>query len=96
MMRDRIKKKLQEHQKELNQFHIKSLYLFGSVARGEESQESDIDILVSFDDPISFDRYMELKFYLEELFQRKIDLVTEAGLRAELKNSVIQDLFRAA
>ena len=72
------------------------IYLFGSVARGEEGPQSDIDILVDFQGPATFDRYMELKFYLEELFQRKVDLITQEGLRAEIRGYVEEDMIRAA
>jgi uncharacterized protein len=96
MIKNQILSLLKEHKNNLKQYQVQSIYLFGSVARGEEGPKSDIDILVAFEGPGSFDQYMDLKFYLEDLFKRKIDLVTEAGLRPELINSVKQDLIRAA
>lgn len=96
MIKDQVLNLLHDHKNDLTQFHVKSIYLFGSVARNEEGPESDIDILVSFDCPATFDLYMDLKFYLEDIFKRKIDLVTESGLRPELRKYVNQDLIRAA
>ncbi len=65
------------------QYDVKSLYLFGSVSTGKFKKSSDIDILVSFKD-ISIERYtdnyFELHYRLEELFKRKIDLVTVNSL----------------
>lgn len=96
MIRDRVLDLLRDRKQDLTHYHVKALYLFGSVARGEESLDSDVDILVSFLDQTTFDQYMDLKFYLEDLFQRKIDLVTEAGLRPEIKKYLEEDLIRAA
>lgn len=72
------------------------MYLFGSVTRGEERPISDVDMLVLFDGPAPFDGYMELKFYLEEISKRKVDLVTETAIRPEIRKSVEGDLIRAA
>lgn len=96
MIKDDILKMLKKHRKDLTSFAVKSLYIFGSVARGEETPQSDIDMLVVFEGCATFGRYMELKFFLEDLFQKKVDLITEEGLRPELAKSVKQDLIRAA
>jgi len=96
MIKDKVIALLKEHKNELKRLHVKSIYLFGSVARGEERPNSDIDVLVVFEGASTFDNYMDLKFFLEELLGRKVDLITEAGLRPELKKSVQEDLIRAA
>lgn len=96
MIKDQVLRLLKNKQKELNHYHVHSIYLFGSVARGEEGPQSDIDILVDFQGPATFDRYMELKFYLEELFQKEVDLITQEGLRAEIRGYVEEDMIRAA
>lgn len=70
--------------------------IFGSVARNDDNHNSDIDILVKFIDTPTFDRYMDLKFFLEELLGRKVDLVTEDALREEIKPYVKKDLIRVA
>lgn len=77
---------LQEHMPTLkDEFGIKALALFGSMARDQAREESDIDILVSFDGPATSGRYFGLQFYLEDLLGRSVDLVTDKALRAELK-----------
>lgn len=96
MIKKQVLKLLKEHKNDLQQYRVRSLYLFGSVARDEESPTSDIDVLVAFEGPGTFDQYVDLKFYLENLFNRKVDLVTEAGVRPELRNIVKQDLIRSA
>lgn len=72
-------------------FSVKRLALFGSVARDDASEESDVDVLVEFEGPSTFDGYFGLKFYLEDLFGRDVDLVTEAGLRPVFRPYVEED-----
>ena len=65
-------------------FHVKTIGVFGSYAREEQTSKSDIDILVSFSKP-KFDSYMNLKFLLEKRFKRKVDLVMEKTLKPGLE-----------
>src|SRR5947209_12363913 len=65
---------------ELSALRIKSLSLFGSVARGEAKEGSDLDFLVEFEGPATFDRYMDLKELLEREFETAVDLVTVRAL----------------
>lgn len=67
------------------QFSVNDLALFGSVARNISHENSDIDILVSFNGSADSKKYFGLLFYLEDLFQCKVDLVTEKSLRKELR-----------
>ena len=69
-------------------FRVKRLSVFGSIARGEASENSDIDVLVAFEQRASFDGFMELKFYLEELLGTEVDLVTEKALRPEVRQAI--------
>lgn len=82
--------RLTRDQKKLEQYSIKSLSLFGSVARGEEKETSDIDILVSFGKPIGLFSFIELKDYLEEILGTQVDLVTEQALHPRLHNKIIE------
>lgn len=66
-------------------FDVKELALFGSMARDQAHDDSDIDILVSFDGPATSARYFGLQFYLEDLLGRSVDLVTDKALRPELR-----------
>jgi predicted nucleotidyltransferase len=81
---------------ELARFGIRSLAVFGSVARGEAREESDVDVLVEFDGPATFRRYTDLRFFLEQRLGRRVDLVTQRGLRDELRSTVEQEAIRVA
>ncbi|MGB9927987.1 MAG: nucleotidyltransferase family protein [Methanosarcina sp.] len=79
-----------------NKFGVKKIGIFGSFARGEEREDSDLDVLVVFGEgQKTFDNYMDLKFYLEDLFGRKVDLVTEKALKPQLKDIIMKDIVYA-
>lgn len=84
MKRDNILQVLGAQRDQLAHFKVKSLAVFGSVARGEAKAESDLDVLVEFEGPATFDQYMNVKSFLEELLGCPIDLVTRKGIRPEL------------
>jgi hypothetical protein len=94
MLKKKILTLLKEHLNDLKKFHVVSLSIFGSVARGEERPDSDVDVLVQFDGPTKFDWYMDLKEFLENLIGRKIDLITEAGLKPIARVAIEKDLIR--
>ena len=66
------------------QFTVKRIGVFGSFARGDEGSESDIDIIVELDAP-TFDHYMDLKFRLEEVLRRPVDLVMADTVKPRLR-----------
>ena len=68
-----------------SRFGVTQLALFGSMARDAATNDSDVDILVSFDGPATSKRYFGVQFYLEDLLGCPVDLVTEKALRAELR-----------
>jgi hypothetical protein len=68
--------------------------LFGSMSRGEAREDSDIDILVSFDGPATSARYFGMQFYLEDLLGHPVDLVTDKALRSELRPYVEREALR--
>jgi len=83
---------LRQHRDELRKrFGVKSLAVFGSVARGEAGPESDVDILVEFESSPGFDGYMALKFYLEDLLGRKVDLVMKNALKPWARDVVLRE-----
>ena len=90
MDQKQVVKRIQANQARLTELGVASLSLFGSVARGDSKEDSDIDLLVRFD------RYMDLKLCLEDLLGRRVDLVTEQALREEIRAHVKQDLLRVA
>ncbi len=96
MKRDEILQRLKVQRAKLTDFRVKSLAVFGSVARSEARADSDIDLLVEFDGPATFDQYMGLKIFLEDLLGCPIDLVTRKGVRPELAPYINQEARRVA
>jgi hypothetical protein len=96
MTRRNIISRIRQHRAQLTSLGVKSLSIFGSVARGEERPDSDVDILVEFEGRATFDRFMDTKYYLEELLSRKVDLVTPQAIKPRMKPYVMQDLVHVA
>ncbi|MGB8645298.1 MAG: nucleotidyltransferase family protein [Anaerolineae bacterium] len=86
--REEILALLHEHRAELTKLGAKSLAVFGSVARDQVREDSDVDVLVEFEQPPTFDHYMDLKFYIEDLLGRSVDLVPRNKLRIEIRPAV--------
>lgn len=84
----------QAHQADLQALGVKSLDLFGSVARGDANDESDIDFLVEFADEASLFDLFRIRHYLEDLLGRPVDLGTRAALKAHLRQPVTEDAIR--
>ena len=83
--RDDILKRLQERLEEMRAlFSVQRIGLFGSYVQGDASEKSDIDLIVDLAEP-TFDHYMDLKFYLEALFERPVDLVLSDTIKPRLK-----------
>lgn len=83
-----------KHKNYLKQrFKVKQIGIFGSYVKGSRTRKSDLDILVEFEDEgfETFDNYMELKFFLEEIFNIKVDLVIRHILRQELKEDILAE-----
>ncbi|MBI5228312.1 nucleotidyltransferase family protein [Candidatus Micrarchaeota archaeon] len=74
---------LEEHSGQIQKYSVRRIGLFGSFLKNKQKKNSDLDFLVEFEKP-TFDNYMELKFMLEELFHRKVDLVMEECLKPAL------------
>ena len=96
MRRDEVVRQLKAEQARLIKLKVKSLAVFGSVARDEANPTSDLDILVEFDGPATFDRYMDVKIFLEDLLNCSVDLVTRKGIRPELAPSIEREAIRVA
>ena len=94
MTLEEIKKRLIEHKGELQErFHVKSLAIFGSSVRGEQTPESALDILVELDRPCGWE-IVDLRDYLEVLLGMKVDLITKGALmrKPALWKSVEEEL----
>ena len=94
LTKNEILEKLKELKPVLaNEFSVKEIGLFGSYSDNEQNEESDIDILVEFDKPIGW-KFFSLEKYLEDIFKRKVDLVTKNALKKQLKDRILnQTLF---
>jgi predicted nucleotidyltransferase len=77
-------------------FGVEQLAVFGSVARGEASPKSDLDLLVDFVGSATFDGYMGLKLFLEDNLGVKVDLVTRAALKPRLRARIEAEARRVA
>ena len=87
-----IIRRLTKHNKEIQSFKVTRLELFGSAARDELHKRSDIDVLVEFS-ALDTDNYFGLKFFLEDLLGRKIDLVREKAIKPRMLSYVQEDLY---
>lgn len=87
---------LSENRERLREFSVKSLAIFGSVARDEANDASDIDILVDFDKPVGLFNFLNLQRYLGEILGCRVDLATRAALRKEFRDEILREAINAA
>jgi predicted nucleotidyltransferase len=92
-----IVKMLRLHDTDVREkFKITEIGVFGSYVRGEQREDSDIDILVEFENGYkTFDNYMELKFFLEDILTSEIDLVIKTAIRDEIKQNILSEVTYA-
>ena len=87
---------LQDNIEDIQAYGVKSIGIFGSFINFTQNRKSDIDILVEFREGKKvFDNYIELKFYLEKLFHRKVDLVIKDALKPAIKQNVLKEVAYA-
>ncbi len=96
MLRDQVLAAIAAHSDELRGLGVEALALFGSVARGEETPESDIDLLVTLTRPAGYFKLVRVQDRLSEILGRQVDLVPRKALRAELEEHVLAEAIRAA
>jgi predicted nucleotidyltransferase len=95
MTRDMTLQVLRANWRQLQeQFGVRSLSLYGSVARAEERPASDVDLLVEFDRPTGYFGLVRLQLYLQELLGCPVDLGTSAGLRTGIRNRAAEEAIR--
>ncbi|MCX6053449.1 MAG: nucleotidyltransferase family protein [Chloroflexi bacterium] len=87
---------LKSHRDDMHQRGVQSLDVFGSLARGEETSSSDIDILVEFYRPVGLFEFIRLKLYLEELTGKQVDLVTRDALRPAMRDEILREAVYVA
>jgi len=85
---------VRSHRADLRRLGVRRLGLFGSAARDEATDDSDLDFLVEFHRK-TFDGYMEVKELLERLFQRPVDLVIAEAVKPQLRDRILQEAVYA-
>ena len=81
---------LEKNRAEIKKFGVSEIGVFGSVARGEETDVSDVDVLVELETK-TFDAYMKLLFFLEDLFESKVDLVMKGTIKPLIKDRILAE-----
>ncbi|HEX4046335.1 MAG TPA: nucleotidyltransferase family protein [Elusimicrobiota bacterium] len=91
MYSERVLAALRLHREGLKRYGVRSLGLFGSAARGSARADSDLDFVVEFERN-TFDDYMGLKFYLEDLFRKDVDLVISDAIKPRLRSRILSEV----
>jgi len=85
---------LNHHQEDLHTRGVKNLAVFGSLARGEASDSSDIDLLVEFARPVGLFEFIRLKLFIENLTGKSVDLVTRDALRPGMRKEILKEIVQ--
>jgi len=85
---------LEVHRKRLKELGVRRIGVFGSAARGERGPASDLDFVVILDKK-TFDSYMDVKLYLEDIFNCKVDLVMENSIKPRLRSIIEKETLYA-
>lgn len=97
MRSDEILEEIERNKDEIKRLGVKKIGLFGSYTRDEQKPGSDIDVLVEFESGMkTFDNYMDLKFFLEDLFNCKVDLVIAEAVKPDLKPVILGSIRYAS
>ena len=85
--------RLREHESRMKELGVKKIGIFGSFVRDEATLHSDVDVLVEFDpNRKTFDNFMELSFFLEDMFQRHVEVVTTIGLSPHVGPRILKSV----
>ncbi|MGY4707501.1 nucleotidyltransferase family protein [Candidatus Bipolaricaulota sp. J31] len=89
---EEILRTLRRHLPELRErYRVKSMWIFGSYVRGDQKPDSDLDILVEFEEAPTLFQLMDLEEELEALLKVKVDLVTKKALRGEIGKRILEE-----
>jgi predicted nucleotidyltransferase len=89
-----IKRTLSQHKTELKKrFKVKTIGVFGSYVHGEQKQQSDVDVLVEFEEPIGLFEFMDLEMYLSNLLGVKVDLVSKKALKPHIGEHILKEVI---
>jgi hypothetical protein len=97
MKRDEVLRILARNQARLRDYSVRSLFIFGSVARNEAAEASDVDVLVEFEPgkPVGLFLFIRLKQFLEEILDCPVDLATPEALRQSMREQILKEAIRA-
>lgn len=95
MTRDEVLQHIRSHRVEIERLGVKSIALFGSTARGEAADASDVDLLVEFSEPVGLFKFLEVREYLEEIVGKQIDLVTPDALKHQVRARILREAVHA-
>lgn len=95
MKRNEVLEIIAEHREQLEQLGVKSLSLFGSVARDEAHLDSDVDLLVEFSHQGGLFQLLQVQYYLEDILGCSVDLGTQDALKEHLREPVLKDVIHA-
>ena len=91
--KDDIIKALRDHRSMLRSLCVKRIGIFGSFVHGRQAPTSDVDMLVEFEPGLkTFDRFMQLSFFLEDILQRPVELVTPESLSPHIGPHILQEV----
>ena len=90
-----IKEIINQRRKELEEkYKVKSIAIFGSYVRGEQIEDSDIDILVEFTKPVSLLHIVSVENYLSDILGIKVDVIPKKNIREELKEIILSEAIQ--
>jgi hypothetical protein len=95
MTKEDIKRIIKEHKDILEKYRVKSVALFGSYVRNEQKEDSDIDLLVEFEQP-SYDNFIHFIFSLEDLLKKEVTVVTPKGISPYILPYVLKEVEEIA
>jgi len=94
MNKEKIKKKISTQLPFLKKrYHVKRIGIFGSVVRGEQKEESDIDIVVELESPIGFFEFIRMEIFLSKILQKKVDLVSKGAIKPIIKDEILKEII---
>ncbi len=98
MKRVDVLKILAENREKMKEFAVDDIAVFGSVARDEATDFSDVDILVEFEEDavVGLFGFVRLKHFLEDILGCRVDLATREALRSEMREQILKEAIRAA
>ncbi|KKR97371.1 MAG: polymerase beta domain protein region protein [Candidatus Uhrbacteria bacterium GW2011_GWF2_41_16] len=88
-----IKKIIQKHKEDLEEkYAVKEIGIFGSCARGEQDETSDIDILIELEKPVGIVKFLKLEKHLSLLLEAKVEIVTKKALKPYIGRQILQEV----